>query len=171
MTDIVIVENPIIDVIAIAQQGPAGPAGVSGDGYVVLIAGSALGGHRAVIDNVTYADHSNSLHAGKVIGITTGSSTTGNPVTIQSGGKLNGFTGLSLGPVYLSTNGTLTQTAPTSGFIQQLGVAVSATEIMIQIHMPIMLLNTVIAVTNHILDTFNNILIDSAGNQSVWQIN
>lgn len=48
---------------------------------------------------------------------------------------IDGFTGLVIGaPVYLSTTGTMTQTSPGIGYIQQIiGYAISATEVLVNI--------------------------------------
>jgi hypothetical protein len=42
-------------------------------------------------------------------------------------------------PLYLSINGVLTQTAPTTGFHQQVGIATTATRVLIGIKQPIIL--------------------------------
>lgn len=130
------------NIIEIGKQGPPGPRGLkgaSGASIVSLIAGENLGGNRVVINQSTYADNTNLDHIGKVIGITTGAANAGDYVSVQTGNELEGFFGLSLGPVYLSTNGTITQTPPTVGFIQQLGTATSSTSMIINISTPILL--------------------------------
>jgi len=114
------------------EQGIPGVNGVSGN-TASLVAGANLGGNRAIIDAATYADNTNVTHANRVIGITQGAASIGANVTVQVSGELSGFSGLSLGPVYLSTNGTLTQTIPTTGILQQLGIAINPTTIIIYI--------------------------------------
>lgn len=120
-------------------QGLPGPAG---DGTTfTLVADQSIGGHRVVRSTATgcdYADSSILSHLGKVVGITNAATSAGQSVKIWPTGKITEPTfNFSIGPVYLSTNGTLTQTIPASGFIQQIGVATSATTLVIQILSPI----------------------------------
>ena len=123
--------------------GPSGPPGSAGATYLTITAGEDLGGHRAVVlsaGQAVYADNTAAAHANRVIGITTGAATSGSGATIQSAGELTGMTGLTVdAPIYLSTAGTLTQTAPTTGFIQQLGIALSATAMLVEIQPAIIL--------------------------------
>jgi hypothetical protein len=109
--------------------------------FTSLTADTALGGHRVVVPTPTgcaYADNTNNSHLLKVIGVTIGAANLGATATIQLSGELGGLTGLTQGsPVWLSTNGNLTQTLPTSGFIQQIGIALSSTKININITPPI----------------------------------
>jgi hypothetical protein len=52
-------------------------------------------------------------------------------------GIKNGFAGLSTGiPLFVSTSGVPTHTVPTTGMVQQIGFAVSATEIFFQLMQP-----------------------------------
>ena len=120
----------------------AGLPGPAGDGVTfVAVADQAIGGHRVVISTATgcdYADSSNLAHLGKVIGMTNAATSAGNSVKIWPAGKITEPSfNFALGPVYLSTNGLLTQTPPTTGFIQQIGVALSQTTILVQILNPI----------------------------------
>lgn len=140
------VEDKSVEIIAVAQQGPAGPAGPPGSAgtqFLELVADVALGGHRAVIATATgcdYADNTDATHTDKIIGVTSGAVSQGSLAYIVTTGELNGFSGLIKGsPVYASTNGTLTQTVPTSGFVQKLGVAIAADTCVIQIQPPIQL--------------------------------
>jgi len=79
-----------------------------------------------------YADASLDLPA---IGISMEAIDAGGNVNIQSGGKLTitgaGWTDTL--PVYVSTVGALTQTKPTSGFIQEVGVAIGTDILLINI--------------------------------------
>lgn len=120
----------------------AGLPGPAGDGITfVASADQAIGGHRVVRSTATgcdYADSSNLTHLGKVIGMTNEATSSGNLVKIWPAGKITDPSfNFDLGPVYLSTNGLLTQTPPTTGFIQQIGVALSQTTILVQILNPI----------------------------------
>lgn len=75
-----------------------------------------------------------------VVGFTKSDCTAGNTAIIQTMDSLEGFSGLTTGStIYLAANGAITQTAPTTGRLQKLGTALSATKINIQIQPPIYL--------------------------------
>lgn len=66
-------------------------------------------------------------------------SANGNTV-IQKTGELDGFSGMTVGsPIYFADYGTITQIVPTASRLQCLGVAISATKILIQISPPVFL--------------------------------
>ncbi|MBM3204117.1 hypothetical protein FJZ55_09470, partial [Candidatus Woesearchaeota archaeon] len=128
MTDTIIVEE-VIDtkVIASADQGPPGPPGEGHSFYVV--ASTAIGGHRVVKSTLTgcaYADSTDINDLGKILGVTFTATTQGSLAKIHTSGEIEEPTwNFTAGPVYLGTNGVLTQTLPVTGFIQQIGVAIS----------------------------------------------
>jgi hypothetical protein len=82
-----------------------------------------------------YADHADLSHADKVLGITTGAASSGAPVTIQSADPMieSSWNWTLDQAVFLSTQGQLTQTPPTSGFLQAIGFPLSATTLQIRI--------------------------------------
>lgn len=94
-----------------------------------------LGGHRVVngpLGDLSYAGPSGPL--GLVLGMTTGAASAGDPVTVQTAGDIDEPSwNWTPGPVFLDANGTMTQTAPESGFLQQIGVASAPTKILIRI--------------------------------------
>lgn len=145
MSTEIIISNgsPGVTLIELSGQGPQGPEGPPGANTVSVtaIADQALGGHRVIKVTPTgcdYADSSNLSDFGKVIGITDSAFSGGASVTIFSQKLITEPSwNFALGPVFLSTNGTLTQVAPTSGFIQQVGVALSPTELLINLYPPI----------------------------------
>ena len=114
-------------------------AGIKGDkgdpaGNLFITAPIDLGGNRVVMADGNYADNTNVNTLNKVIGITKTSALLGAEVEIVTVTELNGFSGLSINEiVYLSTNGTITQILPVSGYIQQIGIATSSTKILINI--------------------------------------
>ena len=130
------------------EQGPQGIQGIPGPtGGVSLIypAGVALGGHRMVILDdaglAVYADNTIAAHANKVLGMTTGAASLGASATIQTGGELTepSWTWTLDVPIYLSANGLLTQTPPTTGFSLIVGFPITATKIFINLREPIFL--------------------------------
>ncbi len=139
-THTVVVNADSLVTIAAGTQGPQGirgPIGLSGAGLIELTAGMDVGGNRVVTGSAEYADNTDLSTIGRIIGITVGAALSGSLVNIMANGELDGFYGLTVNePVYLSTNGTITQALPTAGYLQKLGVAISATSILINISNP-----------------------------------
>lgn len=120
-----------------AQLGSPGATVV-----VQMTAGEALGGQKVVRSasgSAMLATSATAAHGAAVIGITTGAATSGAQVGVQCAGLMTdpSFSFTPGGAIYCGTNGVLTQSVPTSGFILQVGVAISATSIMIKICQPI----------------------------------
>jgi hypothetical protein len=111
----------------------------------LFVAGEMLGGHRVVAMNsqgrAVHANHANPGHAGQICGVTLASALTGESVAVRSFGVVedsNWQWNLANGlPLFLSTNGLLTQTVPASGFSCRVGYLVSPTQIFIDIHLSI----------------------------------
>jgi hypothetical protein len=96
-------------------------------------AGTNLSGHRAVkihLGTAVYCDAASASDAGKAIGITTGAALQGEQATVQIMAQMTepSWTWTE-GPVYVGAAGGLTQTVTDLAFIQQIGVAGSATSI------------------------------------------
>lgn len=120
-------------------QGPQGDHGESGALNVTVPSNiPILNGYTVVAMNnsqLVIADNTDLNLINKIIGITKTSASAGESVIVMcSGGHLTGLAGLTIGgKIYLSSNGTITQTIPTSGFVIQLGTALSATSIAVNI--------------------------------------
>ena len=152
MTDFLIIREPAVTVVhsrpvgvntvilaGLGLQGPPGIAGTTG-AALQLIAGMALGGNRVVTGAAQYADSSDLATAGRAIGITQGAASLGAPVNIVASGELDGFFGLIVDqPAFVAANGTVSQSLPGSGYLQSLGVAVSASRLLINISPPLIL--------------------------------
>lgn len=118
-------------------QGPIGPSGGSSLSHITPI---DLGGNRVVTASFTYASSDDISTVSKAIGITTGSALATQLVSIILSGELGSFYGLIPdGVVYLSTNGTISQSLPSNGYIQKVGVALDATTLLIHISEPIVI--------------------------------
>jgi hypothetical protein len=104
-----------------------------------------LSGHRVVRsigtdDLVDYADSSNVAHALTVIGITLNAANMGDTVNIRATGEIvEPSWSFVPGPIYFDASGSLTQTRPAVGFLQQVAIASSPTEIVVQLGPPIVL--------------------------------
>ena len=124
-----------------AVTGPPGPAG---DANVTFTAGVAIGGHRLVRLNaglLRYMSNDQPADANMALGVSRNAAALGQAVTVQGSGLLSepSWTWTPDLPVFCGINGLLTQLVPTAGFILVIGVAVSATDIIIAIKTPLVL--------------------------------
>lgn len=76
----------------------------------------------------------------RVVGFATASGNSGNSIAVRVSAQQGGFTGLTAGsPVFLDNAGAVTQVVPTSGHAVRLGVALSVTDILVELNQPIKL--------------------------------
>lgn len=121
------------------------PAGSTVIDYTLhATAFGALSGHRCIKSlgdgTVAYVDSATSGDVGLCVGITTAAALSGDDITYQANGTITfGGWAWSAGPVFIALNGQLSQTAPTSGFAQRVALALSATQILMDIGEPIVL--------------------------------
>ena len=105
-------------------------------------AGEAIGGDKVVViksGEVFLFDPTDITHLGRVVGISANSAVLGDPVTIVTDN--NQSTGLTLtdGAIYFGgASGTITTTAPTTDISQVIGIAISTSELLIDIRTPIL---------------------------------
>lgn len=124
--------------------GAAGAAGTNG-GIGTYTAGMTLSGGMIVVvhsdGNAYYADRSTPADAWRTAGFTTAAASAGASVTVQESGELTepGWTWTPGLPVFLGNGGLPTQTAPTTGFILVVGVALEPTIILVRIEQAIVL--------------------------------
>lgn len=142
----VVETQTVIEVIETpGRQGPPGPSRLANT-VVHFPAASALSGHRAVVLNdlgqAIYADHRTLAHAGKILGVTLNAAAAGELIAIQTYGRLSeaSWTWTLDAPVFVGADGLLTQSAPNTGFVVTVGFPLSATELFIDISMPIELI-------------------------------
>lgn len=129
--------------LAPALRGEKGDPGSALETYT---AASALSGHVAVtLDASGYAtpaDCRSAAHAAALCGVTTGAALAGAPATVRRSGLLTspGW-GLTPGlPVVLGEDGALVQAAPPSAaYLKQIGVALSASSVLIDLQPAIFL--------------------------------
>lgn len=123
--NIVLVEpSAIVETItqqhSVVSSGTQGPQGIPGQStsYIYMLAGSTLGGSRAVasLPNGTVGYP---IENAPILGITTGATVVGGVVEIQITGLMQepswNFT-LGL-PIFIGTEGTLTQIEPETGLL------------------------------------------------------
>ena len=132
MNTTVIIERPNITLEI--ESGGLVPLNVD----VSLTAGVNLSALRAVTTdangNAVYASNDTKNNA-VVVGLTSAAATAGNAVSVRTAGIVEDANwAWTKGPVFLGTNGALTQTAPTGGsIIVQVARAITATKIAVDI--------------------------------------
>ena len=123
-------------------DGTHGVTGPAGDSGFTIPTNSPIGGNRAIATVSGYAAYADSSDTSKVsVGISMGAVVSGVDVSLQTGSKMtvSGAGWTPDAPVYVSINGTLTQTEPASGFSQALGVAHDSETLLIEIQKPVIL--------------------------------
>ena len=105
-----------------------------------VTAGEAVGSPRLVTlvaGEAMLFDPAASI-ARTVLGITLNAAILGDPVEIQTVGVVSGLSGLSANAVYYgSALGVLTTTPPVNGVLQPVGIALSTTELLLNLDDPV----------------------------------
>jgi len=132
-------EVEVVTAGVVGPQGPTGPAGAAED--LAITAGENISARKVVFlqsGEVFTASSDIISNASEALGMSVAAISVTQLVTIRSSGELTGFAGLSVdSPLYLSTDGSLTQVPPSAGVILQMGVAISSTKVLINIKQPI----------------------------------
>lgn len=130
-------------VLAGGVRGPAGRDGTQGGEVATFIAGAVLSGHRALYSDgaaVRYASADDPSSAERCVGISLQAAAPGGEVLVRRAGLLIEATWTwTPGPVFLAAGGVMSQTAPDSGVLLQLGIALDATTLDVRIGTPILL--------------------------------
>lgn len=126
---------------AVATGGNGSSSGGTGAQITVQ---SAVSGHKLVSiigGNMVYADSTNLAHIGKISGLTTNAADAGGTVVISDYGPIteSSWTFTPDLPLYVGTNGVMTQTPPETGFSQIVGYAITSTTIFLNFQPPIIL--------------------------------
>lgn len=136
---IVVANERSVDVVTISVGSGGSGASTTND----YTAGNNLSALRVVRSNSSgeaiYADKDSLTDADALLGITTNAATSGNSVTVQSAGKLEdaGWSWTPGSRLFLQSNGNVSHTVPSTGFIVSVGHAVTATVILIRLREPI----------------------------------
>lgn len=98
--------------------------------------------YLSALNTVLTADSSNQTHFNKVIGFADKTySENDNIIPITDGEIINSAWNLTVGSTYfLGSGGDITKIAPSTGFIQQVGIAKNITTLIIKIGTPIKLI-------------------------------
>lgn len=123
--------------------GAAGPPGADGAApEITAVAAENLSAGRAVImagGQIAYFQPSEPSHLGRVIGITKTSALSGANVTVQTGGIATdaSFTFDADTPIFIGDDGELQTAPPSTGIVHNIGVALSGTQILLNINFSI----------------------------------
>lgn len=130
--------NPPISLVpSFVSQVTSSVVVTSGDATIITpLAGETLSGHRAVY----IADNGKAFYSApddscrRTVGLTTGAAVLNATASIQTDGVLTEPTWSWTGnePIYLVSNGMLTQTVPTTGYVFQIGVPAGPTKLRIE---------------------------------------
>jgi hypothetical protein len=149
--EVIDLEPRLIEVVEVAKQGPIGPPGPSGEGVETVTgvypASGAVSGHRVVKlmgdGSVGYADAAEIGDASIVVGITLNAAASGADVQVREHGLITeaGWSWTPGLPVWLGSNGHLTQTPPAAPavFSLAIGSAVASDAVFVRIE-PVVLL-------------------------------
>lgn len=133
-------------VMSAAEQGPSGPPGIPGPagGQVLqLRAGMDLSALVAVYEDesgtVWPADPDVEAHVLALLGVTVSAAQAGQPVHVQRMGHMDdsAWSWQPKGRIFLDHEGRLTQQVPQAGYDVLIGVALSATRLLLNIQDPI----------------------------------
>ena len=143
---IVVEPEAEILVVAVSEQGPPGPPGApgpAGGAAVQRLAGETLSALRVVYElngQVFLLSSADADHIDLLLGLALTAAAAGTATNIQLIGAVDDAAwSWTPGPIWLGTNGALTQTPPASGFDVRLGAAVSATRVILNIEEPVWL--------------------------------
>lgn len=139
-------EVQVVEVLAVAEQGPPGtrgPIGPAGGATFVKVGAQPISGHSVVACDaaglLVPADSTNPAHRGAVLGLVADAYSPGDDAVVQTAYVLEHW-GWSWtpGPVLVGSDGGLVQTpVPGALFAQVVGQALSSTHILIDVNPPI----------------------------------
>ncbi len=135
-------QTPVALVEAPAAQGPPGPpgpTGPAGGSSITVVAGETLSGHRGVRFDATGQAFYAHPDDGTCAGVTLSAALVGNTVQVQLGGQIiePSWAWDPDEPIYLAASGILTQDPVDADSLVEMGVALSATSMMLRIQQTI----------------------------------
>ncbi len=137
-------QERVIEIVAVAEQGPPGPQGEpgpAGGSTLQRQAGVTLSALRGVYElagAVFPLDYRDDDNVFQLLGVTTTAAPSGQPVNVQRSGVMDDNSwNWAIGRVYLGAGGALTQTPLADGFSILIGSAVSPTRLVLNIQDPI----------------------------------
>lgn len=141
---VVVEQVAAVEVVIDTGVGQQGPPGDAASSVITVVAGEAIGGHRVICLQgglAMYAHADNLSAAEAAVGVTLSAAPLSGSLQVQRGGIITEASwSWTVGPVYLSGAGLLTQAAPSTGVLLQVGMALSSTQLDVRIGTPIELL-------------------------------
>ena len=154
VTQVIVQDEPFVIVFpdpeTVGPVGPPGPPGPKGDSgnIITSVAGEPLGSSRLVVKSSTdsklyYADVNNPDHAYGVFGITRTSALVDQEVQVFISGEIEevAWNWRQNEPVFMGTNGYLTQDLIPADYFVTVGFAINPRKIFLRIDLPIYLIN------------------------------
>jgi hypothetical protein len=129
-----------VEFVSEGIQGPKGLKGEKGDpgqsvgSLITRVAGESVGGHKAArVDAQGLAWLADNRRDSDVVGIFTGAAALDAAATIQTAGEMVEPTwNWAAGPVWLGTDGQLTQAPPVAANLVQMGIAAGSTSLIVE---------------------------------------
>ncbi len=123
------------------ETGADGPPGAAGAGAAItLVAADTIPAFSTVTSGGRLGNSSNLAHFGKIVGPNAIAGVIGFPVDVQQIGELtNPAWTWSIGDVIFLNGTVLSKVPPSTGFSQFIGVARSATIIVVELGVPVLL--------------------------------
>lgn len=141
--EITVVESPPIQIDPVGMRGPAGPPGES-TGLIIRPSATALSGGRVVainaIGQLIYADQSNIGLVGAIMGVLRNAIAIAADGTVITAGIVIDptWTWTPQQPLFLDGLGFLSHAPPLQGILQQVAIALSSIEILVDLKSPIL---------------------------------
>jgi hypothetical protein len=146
--DMMLEQVETLVLLEVGIQGPPGPPGIPGPAAGQALqrtAAETLSALRVVYEltdgRVALADAVIDAHVFVLLGVTLTAADMGQPVIVQRAGQMDdtGWTWVPGQRVYLGQGGALVQQPPAAGFDVLIGVALSATRLLLNLQDPIQL--------------------------------
>lgn len=138
--DLTVIGSPINVAVSIPQvSGPS--SGGSGNEMAEVVTRESFTAYQVVTGDGYVAGSNKPSTRAKAIGIATADVSSAQAAAVQVEGAISNPSWNWVGstPVFLYTDGTLSQTPPSTGYIQVIGYPTDSTTIVIEIDTPILL--------------------------------
>jgi hypothetical protein len=137
---VIIKDVSIEKIVVMSPTGIQGPPGQPGSSSINITAGMSIGGHRAISTLNGFAVYADK-DTNRIIGISEHAANEGDVLMVVLTGEVSetSWNWTPESPLYLGTNGMITHDVPTSGYLTEIGIAITPTKILLDIKTPILL--------------------------------
>lgn len=135
-----------IQVIEVLGTGPQGPRGANGSTDLVMNAGVNVSAFMALkvnfLGKVIPCGNTSINEVNSYIGLATNSASAGQDVIVKTAGLIEdaSFTFILNSPIFIGSNGQLTQIFPTTGYIKIIGWPITTNKFILNSQQPIVTL-------------------------------